>query len=50
VVILAGVKHIPIVETGLDLSTPVVGDVSDPDFFQSNSGSGKRFPGGPICS
>jgi len=48
VVILAGVECIPIVETGLDLSTPVAGNVSDPEFFRSNSGPGKRFPGGPI--
>ena len=32
VVILAGVERIPIVETGLDLSALVVGDVSCPDF------------------
>ena len=49
VVILAGVDRIPLVETGLDLFAPVVGDVSDSEFFKANSGPGKRFPGGPTC-
>ena len=49
VVILAGVERISIVETGLDLSAPVVGDISNPDFFKANSGPGKRFPGRPTC-
>ena len=49
VIIFAGVERIPLVETGLDLSAPVVGNVEDCDFFKDNSGLGKRFPGGPTC-
>ena len=49
VVIFSGKKPNTICETGLDLNAPTVGDPSDPDFFENNSGPGKRFPGGPTC-
>ena len=49
IVIFAGTKEHAIVESGLDLSAPTFGSPSDPDFFEKNSGKGKRFPGGPTC-
>ena len=49
-VIFTGVRANAMCETGLDLSVDTVGDPSDDDFFEKNSGKGKRFPGGPSCS
>ena len=49
VVIFAGKRPNELCETGLDLYAPTVGEPSDPDFFENNSGPGKRFPGGPTC-
>ena len=49
VVIFSSTKEHVIVETGLDLSTPIFGSPADADFFEKNSGKGKRFPGGPTC-
>ena len=36
-------------ETGLDLSAEAIGDMSDDDYFENNSGKGERFPSGPTC-
>ena len=34
IVIFAWIEYIPLGETSLDLSVPVIGDVGDPDFFR----------------
>ena len=49
VVIFSGTKRVPLTETELDLSTDVIGNVYDPNYYKNNSGTGKRFPGGPTC-
>lgn len=41
IIIFAGIDRIPLVESGFDLSVPVVGDVGDFDYFKENSGLGK---------
>ena len=49
VVIFAGKRETKLYECGMDLFAEKVGDVSDDNFFENNSGHGKRFPGGPTC-
>ena len=48
--ILAGVEQKFEVETGIDLTAPMYGDVKDTDFFEKNCGKGKMFPMGPDCT
>ena len=49
VVIFSGTKRAPLTEMGLDLTADVIGNVGDCNFFENNSGTGMRFPGGPSC-
>ena len=37
------------IETGIDPTKPVIGDIMDDDFIEQNFGKGKLFPGGPSC-
>ena len=48
-VIFIGKRINAMCETSLDLNVEAIGDVSDEDYFENNSGKGKRFPGGPMC-
>ena len=48
-VIISGVREHFNVETGIDPTKPVTGDVNDHDFIERNFGKGKLFPGGPSC-
>ena len=50
VIIFAGLREQAVIETGMDVFAQQEGEVSDDDFFVKNSGSGKRFPGGPTCT
>ena len=45
----SGTKRIALLETGLDLSADVIGNLDNIDYFENNSGTGKRFPGGTPC-
>ena len=45
VVIFLGTTRAPLTEMGLDLSADVMGNVDDRNFFENNSGTGRRFPG-----
>ena len=49
VIIIAGVKQLYEVETGLDMDATIVGDSNDSDFFEKNRGKGKLYPMGPEC-
>ena len=49
IVIFAGETPNTLTETGLDLDAETYGCPTDADFFEQNSGPGKRFPGGPTC-
>ena len=49
IVIFAGEIPNTLTETGLDLEAETFGCPTDADFFDQNSGPGKRFPGGPTC-
>ena len=49
IIIFAGKREQAIVETGMDIFAEQVGEVSDKDYFANNSGTGKRYPGGPTC-
>ena len=35
------------IETGLDSTKEIEGDIEDSRFFESDFGEGKAFPGGP---
>ena len=48
-IIIAGVREMYEIETGIDIEAEVVGHPSDPDYFQKNRGKGKLFPLGPEC-
>ena len=48
-VIFTGKRINAMCETSLDLNVEAIGDVSDEDYFENNSGKGKMFPGGPMC-
>ena len=50
IIIFSGEQPSTIVETGLDLEAETFGDPNGADFFENNSGPGKRFPGGPTCN
>ena len=49
VIIIAGVKQMYEVKTGLDKDAKIVGDTYDSDFFEKNRGKGKLYPIGPEC-
>ena len=48
-VIIAGVRELYEIETGIDSDADVIGHPSDPDFFEKNRGKGKIYPMGPEC-
>ena len=50
VIIIAGKMEDVCVETGIDKTVPVVGNIEDEDFFGINYGPGKLFSAGPTCS
>ena len=50
VVIFAGKRETKLYETGMDIFAEQIGEVGDEDFFEKNSGKGRRYPGGPTCS
>ena len=49
-IIISGVREQLNIETGIDPTKSVMGDVNDEDFVDKNFGPGKIFPGGPTCS
>ena len=49
-VIIAGVKEMYEVETGIDIDATPIGNPSDDDYFNKNRGKGKLFPMGPACT
>ena len=49
VIIIAGVKQMYEVETGLDMDAAIAGNENDSDFFEKNRGKGKLYPMGPEC-
>ena len=49
VVIMAGEKPKAEVETGIDVFAEAVGNVDDDDYFERNTGKGKKYPCGPTC-
>ena len=49
VIIIAGKRENFGVETGIDPSSAIEGDIVDEDFFEKNYGHGKLFPSGPSC-
>ena len=49
VVILAGERQNPAVETGVDFTQELHGNIEDADFFKNNFGDRKAFIGGPEC-
>ena len=48
-IVISGVRQHLNIETGIDPSKPVTGNVRDKEFIDKNFGPGKLFPGGPIC-
>ena len=48
-IIISGTKEHLNVETGIDATKPITGDVTDKNFIENNFGKGKLFPGGPSC-
>ena len=50
IIIFVGVREQAIYETGMDIFAEQIGEVSDEDFFANNSGTNKRYPGGPTCT
>lgn len=44
----SGTPRVALTKTRLDLSADVIGNVDD-RIFENNSGTSKRFPGGPLC-
>ena len=50
IVIFAGCKRVPLYETGMDQFADVDGIASEEDFFDRNSGPGKLYPSGPVCT
>ena len=46
-IIIAGIKQLYDVESGIDLDATPIGDHSDRDYFIKNKGKGKLFPMGP---
>ena len=50
VFILASVRKNPIHEFGMDIFVEKEDEIKDIDYFTKNCGSGKRYPGGPVCA
>ena len=50
ILIIAGKRETKLYDCGMDIFAEKLGDVSNADFFENNSGPGKRFPGGPNCT
>ena len=50
ITIFSGEQPSTIVETRLNIEAETVGHPEDEDFFENNSGPGKRFPGVPTCN
>jgi len=50
VVIMAGERPKAEVETGIDRFATAIGSVNDDDYFEKNTGKGKKFPCGPTCT
>jgi len=50
IVIFSGNKLVPLYETRMDQFTNVEDLASEEDYFNKNSGPGKLYPGGPICT
>ena len=48
-IIISGVREHLNIETGIDPTKPILGDVNDENFIDQNFGPGKLFPGGPTC-
>ena len=48
-IIISGVREHLNLETGIDVTKPIEGDITDKDFIDANFGKGKLFPGGPTC-
>ena len=48
-IIISGVREHLNIETGIDPTKPILGDVNDETFIDQNFGPGKLFPGGPTC-
>ena len=48
-VIFSGKICHPLTETGLNISVDVVGNMDDRDYFRSNNGFGRHFPGDLNC-
>ena len=49
-IIIAGIKELYEVETGIDIDANPIGDLADSDYFIKNRGKGKLFPMGPECT
>ena len=49
VIIFAGKRYNPLYETGMNIFAEQVGEVSDDDYFEQNSGPNKQYPGDPTC-
>jgi len=49
VVIMAGDKPKPEVETGIDIFADQIGASTDRDYIKNNTGKGRKFPGGTTC-
>ena len=48
-IIISGVREHLNIETGIDPTKPILGDVNDENFIEQNFGPDKLFPGGPTC-
>mmetsp|Transcript_5580 Transcript_5580/g.10605 ORF Transcript_5580/g.10605 Transcript_5580/m.10605 type:complete len:89 (+) Transcript_5580:275-541(+) len=49
VIIIEGTQRLLEVELGVDYTAEWEGSAEDADFIKKNTGTGKRFPGGPKC-
>lgn len=49
IIIIAGVRELCEIETGIDIEAEVVGHPSDPDYFKKNRGKEKLYLMGPEC-
>ena len=48
-IIIAGIKQMYEIETGIDIDATPIGDPNNSDYFVNNRGKGKLFPMGPDC-
>lgn len=49
VIILQGKRPQASLEAGIDINVDPIGNATDSDYLQKNSGPNKYFPGGPVC-